>query len=60
MHGTTMQDVGPLSVCTQSYLLCHNAGWSQPPLPKLGYLGAGTQEKFPGASVSAEEWLGPV
>lgn len=38
MHGITVQVFGQLSVCTQSYLLCHNAGWSQPLSAKLAYL----------------------
>lgn len=60
MHGITVQVFGHLSVCTQSYLLCHNAGWSRPLSSKLAYLDPDTQEKFSGASVSAELWLGPV
>lgn len=60
MHGITVQVFGHFSACTQSYLLCHNAGWAQPLLPGLANLDPGSQEKFPGASVSAEQWLGPV
>lgn len=58
MHGITMQVFDHL--CSQSYLLCHNAGWSQPLLPELPHLDPGTQEKPSGVSVSAEQWVEPV
>lgn len=55
MHGITVQVFGHFSACTQSYLLCNNAGWAQPLLPGLANLDPGSQEKVPGASVSAEQ-----